>query len=138
MTPRKTPTRPRLAAALACVTLAGLASKLYPGPPGGWLRDYGAGVAYVVFWILAVLLLRPSLGAVRVAALVLLVTCTLEVLQLWHPPALEALRGSFLGHALIGSSFSAWDFPHYALGALLGAGLAKRLGEPRQANRSPA
>ncbi len=133
MTPRTAPTRSRLAAALAAVALAGLALKLHPGPPGGWLRDYGAGVAYVVFWILGILLLRPTLGIARVAAAALLVTCVLEVLQLWHPPALEALRSSFLGHALLGSSFSAWDFPHYALGALLGAALARWLGDRQRA-----
>ena len=72
------------------------------------------------------------------AAAVLLVTCVLEVLQLWQPPALAALRGSFLGHALIGSSFSLWDFPHYAVGGLLGAALAHRLGERREADRFTA
>ncbi len=138
MTDRAAPTRPRLAAAIILVTLAGLALKLHPGPAGGWLRDHGAGLAYVVFWILLVLLLRPTLRIAWVATGVLLVTCGLEALQLWHPPALEALRGSFLGHALIGSTFSAWDLPHYALGALLGAALAHRLGERREADRSTA
>ncbi len=138
MTDRAAPKRPRLAAAIILVTLAGLALKLHPGPAGGWLRDHGAGIAYVVFWMLLLLLLRPTLAIARVAAGVLLVTCGLELLQLWHPPALEAVRGSFLGHALIGSSFSPWDFPHYAVGGLLGAALAHRLGERREADRFTA
>ncbi len=52
--------------------------------------------------------------------------------------ALDALRGRFLGHALIGSTFSAWDFLHYAVGGLIGAALAHRLGERREADRSTA
>ena len=133
---RRTPsTRLKLAAALLLVTAAGLAMKRLPGAAGGWPGDHGAGIAYVVFWMLLVLLLRPTLAIARVAAGVLLVTCGLELLQLWHPPALEAVRGSFLGHALIGSTFSAWDFPHYALGALLGAALAWRLGAQHRADR---
>ena len=100
---RAPPTRPKLAAALVPVTAAGLAMKRLPGAAGGggWPRDHGAGIAYVVFWILLLLLLHPTLAIARVAAGVLLVTCGLELLQLWHPPALEALRASFLGHALI-------------------------------------
>ncbi len=126
---RAPPTRPKLAAALVLVTSAGLAMKRLPGAAGGWPGDHGAGIAYVVFWILLVLLLRPTLAIARVAAGVLLVTCGLELLQLWNAPALDALRGRFLGHALIGSTFSAWDFPHYALGGLLGAALAHSLGD---------
>ncbi len=137
---RAPPTRPKLAVALLVVTAAGLATKRLPGVAGawGWPVDHGAGVAYVVFWILLLLLLRPTLAIARLAAGVLLVTCGLELLQLWHPPALEALRGSFLGHALIGSSFSPWDFPHYAVGGLLGAALAHRLGELREVDPSTA
>ncbi len=135
---RAPPTRPKLAAALLLVTAAGLAMKRLPGAAGGWPGDHGAGIAYVVFWMLLLLLLRPTLAIARVAAGVLLVTSGLELLQLWHPPALEAVRGSFLGHALIGSTFSPWDFPHYAIGGLLGAALAHRLGERREADRSTA
>ena len=138
MTDRETPTRSRLAGALALVTAAGLTMKLLPGPGGGWLHDYAAGVAYVLFWILLVLLLRPTLRIAAVAVGVLLVTCGLEVLQLWHTPALERMRSTFLGHALIGSSFSPWHFPHYAVGCLFGEALARRLGPQRRANRPTA
>ena len=135
---RTPPPRRKLAVALALVTAAGLAMKRLPAAAGTWPGDHGAGVAYVVFWILLLLLLRPTLAIAPLTAGVLLVTCGLEVLQLWHPPALETLRASFLGHALIGSSFSLWDFPHYVAGGLLGGALAQRLGEPREADRSPA
>jgi hypothetical protein len=49
----------------------------------------------------------------------------LELLQLWHPPLLEVVRSTFLGHALIGSGFQWSDLPHYAAGALVAAGIAR-------------
>jgi hypothetical protein len=119
--------RRRLTLLLAVVTPLGFASKLYAGPGQQWVRYHAGGVVYEVFWILLVLLVRPRLSPWRVAGAVLLVTCALELLQLWNPPVLAAVRASFLGHALIGSSFSWWDFPHYLLGCLLGGALAVAL-----------
>lgn len=129
---RRGPVRRRCLIALLAVTPLGFATKLYAGPGSGWLGPYGGGVVYEVFWILAVLAARPRWSAWRVAAGVLLATSGLEALQLWHPPALEALRSSFLGRALVGSAFDGWDFPHYALGCLAGAALARGLA-PRAA-----
>jgi len=51
---------------------------------------------------------------------VFIITCALEVLQLWHPKFLEMIRSSFIGSALIGTTFSWLDFPHYAIGCFIG------------------
>ena len=64
---------------------------------------------------------RPEL-ATWIAAGVVLVTCGLEFLQLWHPPWLQAIRSTFLGASLLGTSFSWWDFPAYVVGAGVGCG----------------
>lgn len=124
------PSRARLAAILAVVTPLGFLTKAYSGPAAAWVNDSAGGVLYVAFWLLVVLWLRPSAPVRTTAALVFALTCGLEFLQLWHPPFLEAIRASFLGRTLIGTSFAAWDFPHYAVGALLGVGLA-RCARPR-------
>lgn len=106
---------------LLMITPAGLGLKLYKGPGQGWLNDYAAGVLYEVFWCLVFYLLWPRRElATRIAVGVLGVTCVLEVLQLWHPWVLEQVRATFMGRALIGTTFSWWDFPHYALGCVLG------------------
>ena len=39
------------------------------------------------------------------------VTCVLDVLQLWHPMFLENVRATFLGNAILGTTFVLWDFP---------------------------
>lgn len=120
--------RVRLLCALAVVTPLGFATKLYAGPGASFVRFYAGGIVYEIFWILAVLALRPGLPPRRVAAWVFVATCALEVLQLWHPPLLEAVRATFLGRALIGSTFSGWDFAAYAVGCGLGLWGVHRLG----------
>jgi hypothetical protein len=54
------------------------------------------------------------------AIVVLLATCALEFLQLWHPPFLEYLRSSFIGRTVLGTSFAWLDFPYYVLGCWIG------------------
>ncbi len=112
------------AAALASVLLLtplGLATKAYDGPGSWWVQDYLGGVIYVMFWIAAVLA----------------VTCLLEVLQLWQPPLLQQVRGTFAGRALLGTTFVWWDFPHYAAGAAAGGGLGSWLRGRVAAQRPP-
>jgi hypothetical protein len=78
-------------------------------------------VLYVVFWILLAFLFFPSEKAIKAIPIwVFLITCALEILQLWHPPILEKVRSRFLGRTLIGTSFAWWDFPHYAIGSIIG------------------
>ena len=105
---------------LAVVIPLGVASKFYEGPAQFWVRWNAGGILYVVFWILLVLLVWPTLSSRLVGVTVLGITCLLEVLQLWQPSALGAIRSTFIGHALIGSTFSWWDFPNYVLGTVLG------------------
>jgi hypothetical protein len=106
---------------LLVVTPAGFLSKFYSGPFQWWFNNYGGGLLYEVFWILVVFLFVPRRRYVRkIPVYVFAVTCALEVLQLWHPWFLEKIRSYFLGRALIGTSFVWWDFPHYAIGCLVG------------------
>jgi hypothetical protein len=98
----------------------GVATKFYAGPAQFWVSGHAGGILYVVFWILLALMIWPTLSSRLVALTVLGITCILEVLQLWKSSALEAVRSTFIGHALIGNTFSWWDFPYYVLGSVLG------------------
>ncbi|MCF7984682.1 MAG: DUF2809 domain-containing protein [Thiohalocapsa sp.] len=102
----------------------GIGTKFYSGPGADWVANSVGGSLYVVFWILLALAVAPHLRAATVSLTVLVVTCVLEVLQLWHPAWLAPIRGTFIGHALLGNHFSWWDFPYYLAGALLGFGIA--------------
>ncbi|MBD2182633.1 DUF2809 domain-containing protein [Planktothrix sp. FACHB-1355] len=106
---------------LIIVTPLGFLSKYYKGPGDWWFNDYGGGVLYEIFWCLFVFLLIPNRPAlVKIPIWVFIVTCILEILQLWHPPFLQAIRAQLWGKLLLGTTFVWWDFPHYAIGSLVG------------------
>lgn len=105
----------------ALIALIGFGMKFYSGPGSSWTQNYGAGVMYVVFWILIFFALFPGPNSLlRVPLAVLAATCALEFLQLWRAPWLERIRANFFGRTFIGSDFSWLDFPHYALGGIIG------------------
>jgi hypothetical protein len=106
---------------LCIITPVGLACKVYTGLGGWWFNDYGGGVAYEIFWCLVLFFFWPKKkDAAKIAVGVFIVTCLLETLQLWHPPLLQQIRSTFLGKALLGTTFVWWDFPHYILGCFIG------------------
>jgi hypothetical protein len=119
---------------LGILVPAGFAAKLYAGPGGAWVADSFAGLLYVVFWIIAVMVVAPTLSVFRVSVAVLAITSALEFLQRWHPAWLEPIRSTFLGHALLGNTFAWSDFPYYLLGAIAGAGLVIRFCRPFDAS----
>jgi Protein of unknown function (DUF2809) len=111
----------RVALSLLIVTPLGFVFKFYSGPGNLWFNNYGAGVLYEIFWILFASFFFPSKRSANVIPVyVFIITCILEFLQLWHPPFLNAVRSSFPGSALIGTTFVWWDFPHYVLGCFIG------------------
>ncbi len=120
--------RPRLRAILTllAVTPAGFVCKFYAGPGRVWFNVHPAGAVYEIFWILVVFAVWPTRRVVKRAPVVVFATtCALEALQLWHPPLLERLRATFLGAAILGTSFDWLDFPHYAAGCLAGWALLR-------------
>jgi hypothetical protein len=118
---KKSRTRKYIVLALLVVTPAGFLFKFYSGPAQWWFNNYGAGLLYEIFWILIGFFFLPKKElANKIPLWVLIGTSILEVLQLWHPWYLEKTRSYFLGRALIGTSFTWWDFPHYVVGCLLG------------------
>ena len=117
-----------IASSLLVVIPLGFLFKFYSGPGRWWFNDYGAGVLYEIFWILVVFFFSPTRkSANRVPIWVFTITSALEILQLYHLWPLEKVRSYFLGRALIGTTFTWWDFPHYAIGCMVGWLLIKRM-----------
>ncbi|MEL4893859.1 ribosomal maturation YjgA family protein [Crocosphaera sp. Alani8] len=99
----------------------GLYSKYYQGIGSIWLNDYGAAIWYEVFWCLLAFYFFSNKKAVKfIPIYVFIVTCLLEILQLWNPFILTLIRSHIVGKLLLGTTFSWWDFPHYIIGCLLG------------------
>ena len=105
---------------LLVVTVLGFASKFYQGPAAWWFNNYVGGLLYEVFWCIVGFLLFPRAKPLRIALCVFVVTCSLEFLQLWHPPFLEVIRSTFVGRTFIGTTFSTWDFFYYVVGCVIG------------------
>jgi len=76
---------------------------------------------YEIFWCLVVFFFLPGIkSTITIPLWVFGITCALEILQLLNPWILEQIRSTFFGRALIGTTFSWWDFPHYAVGCVIG------------------
>ena len=98
----------------------GLYTKFYSGPGATWVNNSLGGVFYEIFWCLLVLFIFDGGKPWVIATVVLVITCFLEFLQLWHHPFLELLRSYFIGRTIFGISFSWSDFPCYFLGSGIG------------------
>ena len=101
----------------------GFYSKFYSGPGSTWVNNSLGGILYVIFWSLLFSVIIQQAKSWKIVLIVLIFTCILEVLQLWHPPILESIRASFIGRALIGTSYSRLDLLHYLLGSIAAWGL---------------
>ncbi len=126
---RERPIRRRLpyvAAALATIAL-GLALRARRAALPAALADVlgDALWAAMVFWWIGALAPRASIR-VR-AACALAVAWTVEAAQLWRAPWLVALRGTRLGHLVLGTDFDPRDLLAYAVGIACAAALAMAL-----------
>jgi Protein of unknown function (DUF2809) len=129
--PLSRPTRRRLLlAAVALLTVAlGLLTKRYSGPLSGWVRGSSGAMLYEVLWIALAQLIWLKARSWRIALCVFLATCGVELLQLYNPPWLVAVRQTFPGKMLLGTNngFDPLDLLHYALGSALGLLIVARL-----------
>ena len=105
---------------LIVVIPMGFYTGFYEGPGEAWIRNSMGGFVYEIFWCLLAALVWPLAKPIKIALWVFAATCFLEVLQLWHPPLLEAIRSNFLGRTLLGNSFNWMDMPYYLAGSALG------------------
>jgi hypothetical protein len=86
-----------------------------------WLNQEVGGIFYEIFWCLLAFLFIPTRRAVwQIPLWVLVITCLLEFMQLWHPPFLTWIRSFWWGKMLIATSFTWADFPYYFIGSGLG------------------
>ncbi|MBS3774693.1 MAG: DUF2809 domain-containing protein [Bacteroidales bacterium] len=105
---------------IVIITALGFSAKLVPHGEATWLSNQLAGLFYVTELSLILYLFFPEHFIILLVIAAFLLTSLVEFMQLWHPAFLEPIRSSFLGHTIIGSTFSWLDFPWYVGGAVLG------------------
>lgn len=98
-----------------------------PGGVGSWGRHHGAGLVYVVFWVVFAGFCWPSARPAVVAGVVLGATILLEFLQRCQTPWLLSIRATWFGSVLVGTAFDPLDIPYYMAGGVLGGLLLARL-----------
>lgn len=81
--------------------------------------------AAMIAWLVSAL--APGARLVRRIIAAYLVCATVEFSQLYHTPALDAVRATFVGHLILGSGFDTRDLAAYALGISLAALLEIRV-----------
>ena len=114
--------------ALALVTIiVGLLVHTTGAALGSAARDVlgDALWAGMIAWLVSALAPKASLVLRMTAAY--LVSVTVELSQLYHTPALDALRATFVGHLILGSGFDPRDLAAYALGIAFAALLEIRV-----------
>ncbi|MCF4966857.1 ribosomal maturation YjgA family protein [Nostoc sp. CMAA1605] len=105
---------------LAIILLIGLLYSHYRYSVG-WLNQEMGGIFYEIFWCLFAFLLIHNRSSVwQIPLWVLIITCLIEFLQLWHPPFLNWVRSFWWGKMLLGTAFTWSDFPYYFIGSGLG------------------
>ena len=109
------------------ITSLGFASKFYAGPGAKWFNNSLGGLLYEVFWCLVISIILIKAKPWKIALNVLIITCILEILQLWHPIFLEVMRGTFIGRTIIGTTFVLSDFIYYTIGSIAGLILLKKI-----------
>ncbi len=126
-----TPTRRRLVlAGIALFSVAlGLLTKRYSGPLQDWVNGSSGAMLYEVLWIALAQIVWIRARTWRVATVVFVATCGVELLQLVNPAWLVAVRETLPGKLLLGTNygFDPLDFLHYALGSALGLLVCSRL-----------
>lgn len=111
-------------AAAACVIIAlGLLVHLRGSALSPDARDIAGDAlwaAMIACWVGA-LVPRAPIGARAIAAYG---WCVLtEMSQLYHAPAVDAIRASRLGHLVLGSGFDPRDLASYAAGVIIAVGI---------------
>lgn len=93
--------------------------RYYHGREQYLVRYYISGIVYVMILSVGFFIIWPSSkNVLRIPVIAFIFTCCLEVLQLYKPPFLQAIRATLIGQAILGTDFVWLQFPFYIAGGL--------------------
>jgi hypothetical protein len=119
--------------ALALATIAiGLVIHRARSPLGSVARDIIGDMLWAMMMVWWISVLAPSAALRARAATALCICWAVELSQLLHTPALDAFRGTTVGHLVLGSGFDRRDLLAYTLGVLSAAALDRMATQRRR------
>jgi len=110
-------------AVTAVVVALGLASRQYAEVLPIFLAEYGGDTLWALMVFLGIGLLAPRWSSLRVAAVALAVSYSVEVSQFYHAAWINALRHTRIGGLVLGFGFLWSDLACYTVGVALGVAL---------------
>lgn len=114
------PYRLALLVGMVCIIPLGYFVRFSKGLKAPLLQDIGGSLAYQILLMFGVAFLFPRLSLAKCALGVFAFSCAVEFLQLWQAPFILAVRATWPGRVILGSTFIWADFPPYALGCGIG------------------
>jgi Protein of unknown function (DUF2809) len=102
------------AIAIFSVIIIGLGSRRYPQ-----LGKYPGDALWTIVVFLLLGFALPRVSTLKVTAIALFISYTVEFAQLYRAPWLVAIRSTTIGHLILGSDFGWGDLAAYTVGALI-------------------
>ncbi len=108
------------ASAFIAVTVLGLASRSYPALFPAALGKYPGDALWALMVFCGLGFISPHLSAPRLAVYTLLISYVDEFSQIYHAPWIDTDRSTYVGHLILGSTFSWFDMLAYTVGVAFG------------------
>ncbi len=108
------------AVAFIGVVALGLASRRYPSLFPAVLGKYPGDALWALMVFCGLGFLNPGLPTLRLAVYALLISYVDEFSQLYQAPWINAVRSTYVGHLILGSTFSWYDMLAYTVGVAFG------------------
>lgn len=116
----KTRNRYWLSIGIVSVIMLGLASRKFPSVLPAFLGKYPGDALWALMVFLGWGLFKPRALTWVLAALALATSSLVEFSQLYQVPWLNAIRGTPVGHLVLGFTFSWADLVAYVIGIFIG------------------
>jgi hypothetical protein len=115
------------------VIMSGLAIRGF-GPAIGvpvFITKYAGSALWGTMVYLLVGIMAPNRNRPEIAGIALVIAVAVELLRLYHTPALDAFRLTLAGALLLGRFFSLWNILAYAAGIVFGTAIDRGAPPPR-------
>ena|SRR5688572_21745991 len=106
---------------VVAVIALGLASREFPSLFPAIFGKYPGDALWALMVFVGLAFVRPGASTAHLSVLAFVISCAIEFSQLYQAPWLNEIRGTTIGHLVLGSTFSWSDIAAYAIGVLVGS-----------------